>query len=407
MTSRLLREHEIRLRTTFRRLLLLSLGAPASFQACGSDNAVQQRPDGGAPDATVAAEGGMADAQVEAAPEGSAGDGSPLDAGTDSQSADSAADAIDGDATMPFVTCDDASVTAPYHADAAPDARVCYYFVDFSCPLYAPRQNACRLNASDCAKVCTLDGGYFDCNYTTSSCWLNGEWVAEAGQPVTIACGLCPGVGRRPAGLQSSRARGAASVLGAYFADASHLEAASVRAFQRLRDELRAHGAPRGLVRAAARSACDEVRHAKATARLAQRYGGQPAVPRVKRQAARTLERMARENAVEGCVRETFGAMVATWQAAHAQDEDVRRSMDRIARDETRHAALAWAVAGWAETRLDERARARVAGAQRVAVRRLARDVSVAMPLAASREAGLPTAREARALVRALSGMWA
>ena len=52
----------------------------------------------------------------------------------------------------------------------------------------------------------------------------------------------------------------------------------------------------------------------------------------------RELEAIAIENAVEGCVRESFGALLATWQAKTAGDARVRAAMKRIARDETRHA---------------------------------------------------------------------
>jgi hypothetical protein len=83
---------------------------------------------------------------------------------------------------------------------------------------------------------------------------------------------------------------------------------------------------------------------------------------------------MARENAVEGCVNETFGALVAAWQAAHARDASRRRSFARIAADEARHAALSWAVARWAEGRLDSGARARVAAAAARAARALRKE---------------------------------
>jgi len=65
------------------------------------------------------------------------------------------------------------------------------------------------------------------------------------------------------------------------------------------------------------------------------------------------------EIAVEGCVRETFGALEATFQAKNANDPQIRRVMRRIAEDETRHAALAWRVAAWIEPRLSDRQRRR------------------------------------------------
>jgi hypothetical protein len=82
----------------------------------------------------------------------------------------------------------------------------------------------------------------------------------------------------------------------------------------------------------------------------------------------RSLTAIAEENAVEGCVRETFGALLATFQATHAADTSVRAAMRRIARDETRHAVLGWRIASWVEGRVDRGCRARVAAARRDAL---------------------------------------
>jgi hypothetical protein len=61
--------------------------------------------------------------------------------------------------------------------------------------------------------------------------------------------------------------------------------------------------APKKLVRAAAHAAGDEVRHARATVALARRFGARPTAVNVERSALRSIEAMALENAVEGCVR--------------------------------------------------------------------------------------------------------
>lgn len=117
---------------------------------------------------------------------------------------------------------------------------------------------------------------------------------------------------------------------------------------------------------------------------------------------------MALENAVEGCVRETFGALVAGFQAAHARDPDIARLMASIARDETRHAALSWAVAGWAWARLDAGKRAAFAEPIRTAVAALRRDAEAPVPDALVARAGLPDAAQQRALIGALEEqLWA
>ena len=134
------------------------------------------------------------------------------------------------------------------------------------------------------------------------------------------------------------------------------------------------HAAPAPLVRAARRAARDEQRHAQRMADRARTAGAPLVAPVVRRRGPRPLEAIARENAVEGCVMETFGALTAAWQAAHARDASLRRAFARIAADETRHAALSWAVARWVEASSRSPRGARASSAARArAVQALAR----------------------------------
>ena len=110
----------------------------------------------------------------------------------------------------------------------------------------------------------------------------------------------------------------------------------------------------------------------------------------------RSLEAVAIENAVEGCVREAYGALVATHQAARAADPVVRLAMAPIAVDETRHAALSCAVDEWARSRLRAAARRRVDRARRDACEALENDVGQSAPAAVGALAGLPDADAAR-----------
>jgi len=211
------------------------------------------------------------------------------------------------------------------------------------------------------------------------------------------------GGGRRPSGLARPQAAPAPSAVAAYFAALAHDEAASVHAFARMHEELRAYGAPRALIAGAARSVSDETRHARLMARQARRRGATVATPRVRRQRARSLESFARENAIEGCVRETYGALLMCWQAEHAADAELRALFARIAADETRHAALSWEVAQWAEPRLDARARGRVGAARRRALRSLARTVRARAPGAFDAVVGQPGHAAASALLAGLA----
>jgi hypothetical protein len=182
------------------------------------------------------------------------------------------------------------------------------------------------------------------------------------------------------------------------------MEAGSVDAFRMLRDELVAHGAPRRLVRAAMRAIRDELRHVRQTSALARRFGEEPVPPRpCPPRALRSFEDMALENAVEGCVRETYSALECAWQAQAATDPVVRATMARIARDEMRHLELSWAVNAWARGRLDAAARARIAVAQRAEIDEMlgefARDPNDGLV----RAGGLPRAMQSRALVAAIA----
>lgn len=179
-------------------------------------------------------------------------------------------------------------------------------------------------------------------------------------------------IGRRPPNLARARRRaGGASALGRYFAGAARLEAASVDAFEQLLLELRQFGAPRALWNAAYTAAEDEVRHARATAALAERFGARPLAPVLRRRRLRDRAEVALDNALEGCVQESYGAYLATVQARVARDPEVTRALAGIARDETRHAALSWQLAGWLEPQLPVATRRRVDAARAAAIRAL------------------------------------
>jgi hypothetical protein len=214
-------------------------------------------------------------------------------------------------------------------------------------------------------------------------------------------------IGRVPEGLSSTPQDQGRSALGDWLSRGAHLEAASVAAFERLADELEALGAPGALVQEARRAAEDEVRHAAVIGSLARARGGQPVAPEVRAGALRSLEAMALENAVEGCVRETYGALVGRYQAAHAADPDIRSAMSSIAMDEARHAALSWKVHLWAMSRLDPEARGRIARAQAAAIVGLTAAASAKASPAITREAGLPTPDRAACMLQELRrGLW-
>jgi hypothetical protein len=271
----------------------------------------------------------------------------------------------------------------------------------------APTQaliDACRDPVHpDCRPLCVQTTGMP--NQVFGHCEMHqdrdGYFVVHAGwEPV------CPG-GRRPQRLAFRAPRAARSRTGAWFAGLFQLEAASVSAFQTLHDELTREGAPRVLRHAAAAAARDEVRHARLTAALARRYGGRPRPPRVAPTPPRSLAAVAEENVTEGCVREAYGALVATVQSRASDDPIVRAVMARIARDETTHAALAVAVDRWAVARLPPNTRPRLAAAREAAIAELEAGVDVGWTPELGAVAGLPDPATARRLLAQLrKSLW-
>jgi hypothetical protein len=149
--------------------------------------------------------------------------------------------------------------------------------------------------------------------------------------------------GRRFEGLELE---GHGDAPGAQLAAMAELEAASVPAFERLARELAHWNAPTELVRRARRAMGDEVRHARVMSALAREYGYEPRAIDVPALPIRDLDAIARENVIEGCVHEAFGALVATYQAERARPA-LREVFRAIAVDEREHVALAEDVQAW------------------------------------------------------------
>lgn len=234
----------------------------------------------------------------------------------------------------------------------------------YGAPYYARSLRA--IPAELRSSVTDLPSGPLDKDLCTRLCASDGDVcqlasIAEASLPERshVVCfsyreNGCPsgwGSGRLPDGLAVDP--GLAPSLGETFARAAVLEAASVVSFRRLAKDLERHGAPRALVRRAERAARDEKRHAALTRRLARRFGGVRVRARVVAAAPRTLREIALENAREGCVGETLGALLLSARAHASDDAEVRATLREIARDEVAHAAFAWDLRAFLLDRLD------------------------------------------------------
>jgi hypothetical protein len=320
--------------------------------------------------------------------------------------ADAALDGEDEDAppSAPDASC---PVIASYH-DAGSDAGDgadpgCRY--EFPCGL-APDEAglvvvACGLYYREPSSEPLDARTFYGCRLVEGEGCVADAYTPGPNGAVSIDCPDCIGVagGRRPRGLATPRGRRRTADLGARLGRLAFDEAASVYAFVRLQEELVRLQAPEALARAAGRAAHDEVLHARLMAEHARARGAVLVAPRVRRQRPRALLPMAIENAVEGCVHETFAAVLARWQSIHAPDEALRRTFGRIAGDEARHAALSWAVAGWSSRRLDTRGRMAVRRARRRAVESLRRRLIARRASPVDAQLGIPRPAKATALL--------
>ena len=240
----------------------------------------------------------------------------------------------------------------------------------------------------DCTRVCAAVApnaptGFRSCNWTNDG-------------KLSFYCGTC-GVGRVPGDTEPCPS---GETVAERLAHQAYYEGASVVAFQRLAVALESAGAPTALVARARAAATDEARHAALFGDLAERHGAAPMVL-ASHAATPSLFELALENATEGCVRETFGAIVTLHQATHAESAEIRAAFAAIADDEAEHAALSWELKTWFDTRLTAAERAYVQNAHETAVRHARRDAA-APPDAPGLALGLPEAARAERLLAAL-----
>lgn len=142
--------------------------------------------------------------------------------------------------------------------------------------------------------------------------------------------------------------------LAAHWSDVALLEHASIASFSVFSLSLLAVGAPPSLVEGAHHAAADEIEHAKLTFRLASRFAGEPLSPGplsigdASAALASGLVELGVSTMREGAVGETVGSVEARAAFERATDDEVRRVLAKIERDESAHAELAWQTLRWA-----------------------------------------------------------
>ena len=219
----------------------------------------------------------------------------------------------------------------------------------------------------------------------------------------------CSVAGRRPNGLHTSDKEvdevihpSSLQEVGAFFAELAYLEEAAITAFQYLHQELQAYEAPQALIEQAHKSIQEEIEHATLMTMLAKGYGSTPEPVQVASFSLRPLIEIACENAKEGCIREAFGALLAMWQAEHTEDKAVQAVMNRIAYEESEHAALSFAIDEWVRPLLSADELLQLEDAHNQGRESLYTELSKEPSKALVQFAGFPTVSEAQTLFQAL-----
>lgn len=241
----------------------------------------------------------------------------------------------------------------------------------------------------------------YDSELCQSYCgsWAYACKFLESPEPSEVVCWQgC--VGRLIDGA-TPRFEGAG--LGGLLANMAAHEGAAAVAFAQLAHEVGAHGLPPQFVEAARRAAREERRHTRLVGALARSRGGQFDVQVRDFEGPRSLEAIALENAQEGCVRETLGAMVGVYQSIHARDPQVREVMARVSADELGHAAWSHAVADTFESRLSLAGRRRVREARARALSTAAAELARSVDARHATELGFPEEEKLHALARSLN----
>lgn len=271
-----------------------------------------------------------------------------------------------------------------------------------------PTVNACRLPVDYLSEYKLAAAKVGDAGYACPA--------RDASVGLTLHCAVsairgskrsgCPVEGRRPAGLVGLDARAANTVAG-YLEESAWLEAASVRAFDDLADDLERLEAPLALHTACRVAATEERRHTALVGALVEHFGGTSRRLDVASHEDRTTFELAMENAVEGTVRETFGAAVALFRARHASDAKARAAMLEIAEDECRHAKLAGDVADVLDGELTPSERAAIARARMDAIAELESSFEDDPPADVREVLGVPSAAQSRKILEELvSRVW-
>ncbi|WP_437875771.1 hypothetical protein [Sorangium sp. So ce513] len=289
------------------------------------------------------------------------------------------------DASAPMEPYPEPTCVGPSH-DGGYYGQCCYKVhcaapVDGACPAAVeakphlqglpPGSGACMCDGTGEGGAGSIQGPYAnrDASDPASCCYLVGHIVCEGrpllvgGEPRVAPLSHAPSAWSRTDWQRFERALAETDLsalppaarreLARRWAERGQSEHASVASFGRFALGLMALGAPPELLEAAHRAAIDEVRHARLALAVASAYAGEPVgVGPLPLHGALddvgSLESLTLATVAEGCVGETLSAIEAEVAAQTAEAPAVRMALQAIARDEARHAELAWAFVRWA-----------------------------------------------------------
>lgn len=273
--------------------------------------------------------------------------------------------------------------------------------------------NQCvQLCKTDLEKVCSNGGnGEYSTYYNLAVTGCKEEY--DRNQQRGLVCDYtvkrsCAVAGRRPAGMQEKDPTenpppgNDLAEAGAFFAELAYLEEAAVTAFRYLTQELEAYNAPEALLALSRQAIQEEVEHAQLMTQLAHRYGATTQPVQVEPFELRPLAEIAFENAKEGCIREAYGSLMAFWQSETAEDPAVRAVMERIAHEESAHAALSFAIDAWIQPQLSEPERQQYKAYQQESYTQLQQELAEDPSPALVRWAGYPPKDVGMQLFRSL-----
>lgn len=166
------------------------------------------------------------------------------------------------------------------------------------------------------------------------SCAIPGRWTSIAGpKPLALAYSIQEEMKRRV-----------------------KCEAVAVIAFERLAFELKAYQAPIELLAKIQVAIEDEKRHTSnfSSVCLAQNWEIEEDIThiQVSQYPVRSLLELAIENAIEGCVGESFAALENLYQSHFAKNQTIKALHQSIVFDEIAHAELSWQIHDWINQQL-------------------------------------------------------